>query len=208
MPLPHFATALSLLLTLTATAAFAGAAPDTRDFRDTLLALDQQFWNAAAAGDVKTIGRLFADDYLGIDQHQNRWTRPDLLAQFQSVRTSNLRRDAEPQVIRLTDDSAVLTYAASYDVHYPGDRVVSSGLLRMSSCWAHRNGGWFVVFSQVSTVEAPAPAPAAAPAPVKAPAPQPDPNLPPAPKPGAPPEPLPTPFDARLNDDARGVKFI
>src|SRR5687767_14655800 len=59
----------------------AADAPPARGYADTLLALDQQFWEAAAKGDTETIGRLFADDYIGIAQDQSRWTRSALLEQ-------------------------------------------------------------------------------------------------------------------------------
>ena len=155
-----FLMALPALLTLAVTHADAAGG---RGYRDTLLVLDRQFWEASARGDVDTIGRLFADDYLGIDQEQNRWTRAALLEQYRAVRTSDLRRAGDPEVIRLGDDSAVLTYEAAYKVHR-GQEVVDSGPLRMSSCWAKRDGGWFVVFSQVCAVPRGSPA-AAAPAP-------------------------------------------
>ena len=154
MRIPQILLSIPALVALSATA----SASDRRGYRDTLLVLDHQFWEASERGDVRTIGRLVADDYVGIDQEQNRWTRPALLDQFRAVRTSDLRRKADPEVLRLSDDSAVLTYEAAYKAHY-GGVVIDSGPLRMSSCWAKRDGGWFLVFSQVSAVATPAPAP-------------------------------------------------
>jgi hypothetical protein len=158
-PLPFVAILFAILCLSAAPAA-------NHDFRDTLLILDQQFWDASSKGDVQTLGRLIADDYVGIDQEDHRWNRPDLLAQLKTARTSDLHRATAREIIPLTDRSAILTYSARYKARQ-GDQITDSGLLRMSSTWVQRDGGWFIIFSQISAINraASAPAPTASPAP-------------------------------------------
>src|SRR5438067_2313243 len=54
--------------------------------RDTILALDDRFWEAASRHDVEALGRLFADDFLGLGHDGVRWTRPAILEQHRAMR--------------------------------------------------------------------------------------------------------------------------
>ena len=122
---------------------------------DTILSLDQQFWEAAARHDVEAIGRLIADHYVGITPDGRRWTKPEILEQHRAVRLAGMRRTTEREVIRVHDHAAILTYSARFDLYGRDGTPAGSAHQRMVSCWVQRDGGWFVAFAHV--IDAPSP---------------------------------------------------
>src|SRR5262249_37614723 len=56
------------------------------NLRDTILVLDQQFWEAASKHDVETLGRLFASDYFGLGTDGTRYSKPALMDQYRQFR--------------------------------------------------------------------------------------------------------------------------
>jgi hypothetical protein len=131
-------------------------ADESGELRDTILALDDQFWEAASRHDVETLGRLFADDYHGIGNDGTRWTKKMILEQHRTTRLSDLKRTSDRQVIRVGNDTALLTYDARFKV-LAKDRVPRDTThQRLLSCWVQRDGGWFVRFSQATDLVVPA----------------------------------------------------
>jgi RNA polymerase sigma factor (sigma-70 family) len=124
--------------------------------RDTLLGLDKQFWEASSKHDAETLNKLIAADYLGIGTDQ-RWTKSALLQQHREFRTGYLKLVTDREVIRLNEHTALLTYEAKFKVFTKSGALSATAHQRMISCWVQRDGGWFVVFSQVTDVVAPAP---------------------------------------------------
>jgi RNA polymerase sigma factor (sigma-70 family) len=133
------------------------ASPANRgSLRDTLLELDQQMWEARAKHDTDTLGRLLADDFLGLGHDGTRWTRSALLAHYKQIRTSDLQVTKPKEVVRLNADTAVLTYEARFKVYNRDGKLSDTGHQRMTSCWVQRDGGWFVKFIQTAAVPEPA----------------------------------------------------
>jgi RNA polymerase sigma factor (sigma-70 family) len=124
---------------------------------DTILVLDQQFWDAGAKHDTATLGRLFADDFVGLTPDGTRWTKPLLLEQYKQVRTGDLKVTKPKEVFRLNAHTAVLTYEAKYKIYNRDGTLRDSPHQRMTACWVQRDGGWFVKFSQAGAVGHPAP---------------------------------------------------
>jgi RNA polymerase sigma factor (sigma-70 family) len=122
--------------------------------RDTLLVLDQQFWEASAKHDTETLSKLIADDYLGIGTNQS-WTKKTLLQQHRDFRTGNLQLLTNRDVTRLHEHAALLTYEAKFKVFTRGGALSDTAHQRLIACWVERGGGWFVVFSQVTDVVQP-----------------------------------------------------
>jgi uncharacterized protein (TIGR02246 family) len=132
---------------------------EAKSARDLLLALDQQFWHAAAKHDTETLGALFADDYLGIGVDGTRWSKPEILRQHASVRLGDPKRTTEREVIILNDRAAVLVYEAAFRMYAQDGQPLDSAHQRMLSCWVKREGRWSVKFSQVTSAARPAPGP-------------------------------------------------
>jgi ketosteroid isomerase-like protein len=118
--------------------------------RSTLLVLDKQVWEAMSSHDIDTLRKLFADDYTGLTPDGTRWTKAAILEQAARVRTGDLKLLTEREVFRVHPQAAILTYDASYIIYDKAKVRYNSPHQRMTSCWAQRDGGWFVVFSQIT----------------------------------------------------------
>jgi RNA polymerase sigma factor (sigma-70 family) len=122
--------------------------------RDTLLVLDKQFWEASSKHDIETLNKLIAADYLGIGTNQ-RWTKTALLQQHKDFRTGDLQLVTNREVIRLSEHAALLSYEAKFKVFTKSGALSDTAHQHMIACWVQRDGGWFVVFSQVTDVVRP-----------------------------------------------------
>jgi RNA polymerase sigma factor (sigma-70 family) len=123
------------------------------NLRDTILVLDQQFWEAAAKHDVETLGRLFASDYLGLGNDGIRWTKPALLDQHRQFRLAERKFTTAREVVRINEHTAILTYEATFKVFNKAGKQTDAAHQRLTSCWVQRDGGWFVKFSQATKVD-------------------------------------------------------
>ena len=124
--------------------------------RDTILVLDDQFWEAASRHDVETLSRLFADDYYGIGNDGTRWTKAARLEEHRTARLGDLKRTSEREVIRVGDHAVLLTYDARFNVFAKNGVLRDTAYQRLLSCWVQRDGGWFVRFSQATDLARPA----------------------------------------------------
>jgi hypothetical protein len=125
---------------------------DAGGLRDTILVLDKQFWEAAGAHDVETLGRLVAAEYVGFTPDGTRWDRESVLEQHRRVRTANLQVTREREVIRVSEDAAILMYEAKYNIVTRAGEAAGGAHQRMVSCWTKRGGGWFVTFAHVTPI--------------------------------------------------------
>src|SRR6516162_7253383 len=78
--------------------------------RDTILVLDDHFWEAASRHDVESLTRLFADDYYGIGNDGTRWTKATILEQHRAARLGDLSRTSAREVIRVGEGAVLLAY--------------------------------------------------------------------------------------------------
>jgi hypothetical protein len=131
----------------TATEANAG------NLRDTLLVLDQQFWQAASKHDVDTLSRLFASDYFGLGTDGTRYSKPTILGQYRQFRLAEPKFTTEREVIRIDEHTAILTYEATFKVFPKGGQQAEAAYRRLVSCWVQRDGGWFIKFGQDTKVD-------------------------------------------------------
>jgi hypothetical protein len=118
--------------------------------RDTILALDDHFWDATSRHDVETLSRLFADDYYGIGGDGSRWTKASILNQHRMARLGDLKRTSKREVIRIGEHAVLLTYDATFKVFTKDGVLTNVAHQRLISCWVQRDGGWFVRFSQAT----------------------------------------------------------
>jgi RNA polymerase sigma factor (sigma-70 family) len=125
------------------------------NLRDTLLVLDQQFWQAAAKHDVETLGRLLANDYFGLGTDDTRYTKRTLLESYRQFRSTDLKVTTEREVVRIDDRTAILTYEATFKVFRKSGQLAGGGPShrRLLFCWVQRDGGWFVKFSKDTEVD-------------------------------------------------------
>jgi RNA polymerase sigma factor (sigma-70 family) len=110
-----------------------------------LLELDELWWK----GDVDTLGKLAADDLITVSD-VGRYDKASLLEAASNRHAADwTRRDVE--VSRVSRDVAIVTYR--YDckvVLSDGTQVQNCRNRRLSRTWVNREGGWVVVFVQVT----------------------------------------------------------
>jgi RNA polymerase sigma factor (sigma-70 family) len=115
------------------------------NLKNTLLALDDHLWQAASRGDWRETQKFYAAEYLGVGSVYTS----DKAANADAVKT---HRPAEwhkrnASVVRVSKDTAVLTYIYSCKVLSPDGRLLQSRQNhRVSLVWAQRNGGWVLVY--------------------------------------------------------------
>ena len=125
------------------------------NLRETILGLDDQFWEAASRHGVETLGRLFADDYYGIGNDGARWTKATMLDQHRATRLGELKRTSEREMIRVGENAVLLTYDARFKVFAKDGVLQDTAHQRLLSCWVQRDGGWFARFSQATDLAVP-----------------------------------------------------
>ena len=114
----------------------------------TLLALDNQLWDAAKSGDWKVYDRLLAKDFVGHSAVSGRSDKQGTVENVKHRRyTEETIRDVEAREI--SKDVAILTYVYSCKVSpAAGGTVERYQDRRTSLVWAKRDGAWVLVFCQ------------------------------------------------------------
>lgn len=111
------------------------------DLKETLMALEQQFWEASSAADVKLIRGYLTDDALiaGVFGVLDKETMiagakgqpPFVFWQIED----------EPELLQLTENSAVVTYKATAQ-----REGCEPFIVQMSSTYINRNRAWKLAF--------------------------------------------------------------
>ena len=109
-------------------------------FEQELIANQQRFTKAFADKDVAYVSQAIADDFHGIGSNGDFYDKEEL-AGAAHYGTSPDVREYEMQVVRLNDDSAVVTY----NQIVPGSRM---RYRHMADTWARENGKWKLKFRQ------------------------------------------------------------
>jgi RNA polymerase sigma factor (sigma-70 family) len=128
------------------------SAPETRgkkhdddNLKNTLLALDKHWREAASRGEWQEIEKFYASDYLGVGT-VGKSRRPANVEAVKTHRPAGWKiRDVD--FVRVSKDSAVLTYIYDCKVLSPDGRLLQTRRNhRLTSVWGQRNGGWVLVF--------------------------------------------------------------
>jgi RNA polymerase sigma factor (sigma-70 family) len=116
------------------------------NLKNTLLALDKHMWEAGAKGDWQERQKFLADDLVSISI-RGKYGKADAAAADKRRRTTDWTiRDAE--VVRVSPDVAMLTYRYDCKIVTAEGKVLETRKdHRIVYTWAHRNGGWVIVFS-------------------------------------------------------------
>ena len=122
---------------------------DDRELKSTLLALNQQLWEAAAKGEAAVYEKLLADDYFGFYVNSAGFGRNDKAANIAAVKRRRYYdgsvRNAE--VRRITGDAAVLTYIYDCKVD-EGGRTWTYRNHQATQIWKLKDDRWLVSFAQ------------------------------------------------------------
>ncbi len=112
-------------------------------FEQELVNNENQFMQALADKNVVYVNQSVADDFKGIGTNGDFYDRDELVGMAHEGVPKDVRV-YEVRVVRLTDDSAVVTY----NLIIPGGRP---RYRHMSDTWAKDNGKWKLKFEQTTT---------------------------------------------------------
>jgi uncharacterized protein (TIGR03067 family) len=117
--------------------------------RDTLLALDKQYWEATSNYDVDTLAKLLSDDYIGFSPDGHHWTKKFALERYRQTRHINVQFPTGRFVIPLSEHTAILSYEVLWGAEDKGTGVRPyTGHDRMISFWVEREGCWSLRYSE------------------------------------------------------------
>jgi RNA polymerase sigma factor (sigma-70 family) len=111
----------------------------------TLLALNKHYWEITARGDEKELAKFLADDFVSISV-VGKYGKSDAVTACKQHRLSDWKI-ADPQVIRVSKDIAVLTHRYDCKVLSAAGQLLETRTdCRVTFVWANRDGGWVIVF--------------------------------------------------------------
>jgi RNA polymerase sigma factor (sigma-70 family) len=115
------------------------------NLKNTLLALDRHLWEAHARGNWREFQKFYAPELLGVSI-AGKSGREANIESVKNLRVADWKiRDVD--VVRVSNDAAVLTYIYSCKVLSPDGRLVQTRRdHRATYIWAQRDGGWVLVF--------------------------------------------------------------
>jgi hypothetical protein len=133
-------TSLLLAALLTAAFAFAQTIPPISAFDHQLIDQQKQLLQAIEAKNVSLVDHAIAGDFEGIGSNGDPYDRSEIIDSAQDPAAKTLR-SYEFHVIKLTADSAIVTYNLIVPGEHPRYR-------HMADTWAKINGVWKLKFRQ------------------------------------------------------------
>jgi hypothetical protein len=119
------------------------------DFNKTILDMEAKLWAAGVNFDTDAVQKLYADDFTAFSE-RGRSDKAANVAAAKQLRSANVKFH-NIEIIRLNNDAAIITYRLDQDVIDRDGRSVSKlRNCRMSNSWVRRDGGWVLVFSQLT----------------------------------------------------------
>jgi len=134
---------LAILLSVSFTLAQPPQSQPMSPFEQELVNNENQFMQSLAEKNVAYVNQAVADDFKGIGTNGDFYDRDELVG----MAHEGLPRDVrvyEVRVVRLNDDSGVVTY----NLIIPGARP---RYRHMSDTWAKEGGKWKLKFEQTTT---------------------------------------------------------
>lgn len=144
-PGPRFAfrwvlgAVISMVGTAIPTLAFGGHGPTKHDYKHEVEALEEQWRGAQLSGDVATMDKLLADDYVGISMTGQVNTKAQQLDRIRKHLFLLSRMDLIDMKIKLLGQVAIVTSLASVDATSDGSPV--TGNFRYTRIYQHLPGG-------------------------------------------------------------------
>jgi ketosteroid isomerase-like protein len=130
-------------------------AADPQALKSEIQSLDQQVNEAAVNGNLKILGKIMSDDYVGVAPNGMILRKPAIAAHYQAGTLhyeSVVNSDVE---IHISGDCAVLTAIATVKGH-DGDTDLS-GTYRIMRVFLHRDGEWKIIAFQATPARLPSP---------------------------------------------------
>jgi hypothetical protein len=127
---------------LTVTLTFAQTSKPTSPFDQQLINRQKQLLQANESKNQSAIDRAVADDFQGIEINGDFYAKDELVESASDGMPKDTRA-YEFQVVKLTEDSAVVTYNLIVPGEHPRYR-------HMADTWARIDGQWKLKFRQIT----------------------------------------------------------
>jgi hypothetical protein len=127
---------------LTVTLTFAQTSKPTSPFDQQLINRQKQLLQATESKNQSAIDRAVADDFQGIEINGDFYAKDELVESASDGMPKDTRA-YEFQVVKLTEDSAVVTYNLIVPGEHPRYR-------HMADTWARIDGQWKLKFRQIT----------------------------------------------------------
>lgn len=150
-----FATVLLGLACPSVRAQVGNPTMDPQALQNEIQSLDQQVNEAAVSGNLKILGKVMSDDYVGVAPNGMILRKLVIAAHYQAGTLhyeSVVNSDVE---IHISGDCAVLTAIATVKGH-DGDTDLS-GAYRIMRVFLHRDGEWKIIAFQATPTRQPLP---------------------------------------------------
>ncbi len=128
----------------------APAKPGATTVEQTLIQLEQDWNHASIAKDDKTIARIMADDWTGIDYGGMTVTKAESLAELKSGESSNESVELGPMTVKVYGNTAVVVGSDTEKSTYHGKD--SSGKYAWMDVFVKRDGRWQAVASESTRI--------------------------------------------------------
>lgn len=106
---------------------------------------------ANMANDLKTLDRIMADDWVGIDFQGKANTKAEAVANLKSGSATTQSIELGPMRVRVFGDTAIVTGSDTEKSTYKGKD--SSGKYVWTDIFVNRNGKWQAVASETTKVQ-------------------------------------------------------
>ena|ERR1017187_1291559 len=106
---------------------------------------------ANMANDLKTLDRIMADDWVGIDFQGKANTKAEAVANLKSGSATTQSIELGPMKVRVFSDTAIVTGSDTEKSTYKGKD--SSGKYVWTDIFVNRNGKWQAVASETTKVQ-------------------------------------------------------
>jgi hypothetical protein len=134
------------------------AEPPQDRLADTLILLDEQWWEAASRHDVDTLRKILADDWVGTaaDGPRAYWNKAKYLDNRRQTRSTDVTFLKERRVVRIDEHTAMMSYEVKWRTADKGQEPRPDwGHGHFVNCWVQRDGGWFVKCSECVSLPVP-----------------------------------------------------
>ncbi|HLJ92216.1 MAG TPA: sigma-70 family RNA polymerase sigma factor [Gemmataceae bacterium] len=144
---PNADRSILLGLFLPAEARKGSLSKEDEALKNTLLALEKQVFEACVKQDLDAYRKCYADEFVGFSMH-HRYTMADHLRGLRSVRFGTDYKISDVELIRLSDQAAILSYMGEWKVYDNDGNLLVNRNRRVSEGYVHRGGGWVIAFAQ------------------------------------------------------------
>src|SRR6266540_6743933 len=142
---------IALVVTVAAALALAlSSRPARTDDAATVAALDAQYRAAVRSGDVATMDRILADDFVLVTGRGRVYTKTDLLKSARDKDAVYEHQEDTEQTVRVWGDTAVITALLWVSGKSAQDGKAFDYKLWFSDTYVRTSGGWRYVFGQAS----------------------------------------------------------